>query len=93
MCTCSGCGRRGIRYGWLAFWGLVLCWILSTPNSAGSPSVVEKASGQLSDICQSSGGNAAEPMSTSRTPSYEEDQAMQRLLSEMEEQGQRLPKI
>lgn len=93
MCACSGCGRRGISYGWLAFWGLVLFLIFSKPNSGGSSSVVEEASGRLSDMCQSSGDNAPKPMSTSRTPSYEEDQAMQRLLNEMEEQGRRLPTI
>ena len=93
MCACSGCGRRGISYGWLAFWLLMLYLVFSAPNSARPFLIAEDASGQPSGMCQSSGDNAAKPMSTSRTPSYEEDQAMQRLLSEMEEQGRRLPKI
>lgn len=93
MSNCCGCRRQGISYGWLAFWLLVLYLIFSTPHKGGQSSVGEDASGQSSDLCQSAGTNAAIPMSKSRTPSYEEDQAMQRLLNEMEEQGRRLPKI
>lgn len=93
MSNCCGCRRRGISYGWLAFWVLVLYLIFSAPRTASQLPITEDPSGQLSDLCQSAGVNTGRPMSTSRTPSYEEDQAMQRLLSEMEEQGRRLPKI
>ena len=93
MCACSGCGRRGRSYGWLAFWLLVFYLIFSAPHSVGPSPIAEDAASGSSDLCQSHGGNVAKPMSTSRTPSYEEDQAMQRLLNEMEEQGRRLPKI
>ena len=93
MCAYSGCRRRGISYGWLSFWLLVLYLVFSTPNSAPQTSEMGEALGQSSELCQSFAVNAAKPMSTSRTPSYEEDQAMQRLLNEMEEQGRRLPKI
>ena len=34
-----------------------------------------------------------QPMSVSCTPSQEQDRTMERLLTEMEEQGRRLPKI
>ena len=93
MSNCCGCRQRGISYGWLAFWGLVLYLIFSTPHAVGQSPLAEDAASELSDLCQSYGGNVAKPMSTSRTPSYEEDQAIQRLFSEMEEQGRRLPKI
>ena len=93
MSNCCACRRRGISYGWLAFWGLVLYLIFSMPHSGGQPSITEDASANSSDLCQNAGSYAAKPMSTSRTPSDEEDRAMQRLLSEMEEQGRRLPKI
>lgn len=69
--------------GWLAFWGLALYLIFAQ----GDP---VKQSSELSQLPEA---NAAKSMSTSCTPSYEEDQAMQRMLSEMEEQGRRLPKI
>lgn len=93
MCACSGCGRRGTSYGWLAFWVLVLYLIFSTPNTARPSSELGDGSGQPSELCQPSVVTAAKPMSASRSPSYEEDQAMQRLLNEMEEQGRRLPRI
>lgn len=93
MSNCCGCRGRGIRYGWLAFWALVLYLIFSTPHSVGQSPIAEGAASESSDLCQSHGGNVAKPMSTSRTPSYEEDRVMQRLLIEMEEQGRRLPKI
>jgi len=93
MCACSGCGRRGIGYGWLAFWLLVFYLIFSTPNSVRQLSAMGEESEPSSELCQPSAVNVTKPMSISRTPSYEEDQAMQRLLNEMEEQGRRLPKI
>lgn len=93
MSNCCGCRRRGIGTGWLAFWLLVLYLIFSAPHSVGQSPIAEDASSESSDVCQGRGANTAKPMSTSRTPSYEEDQLMQRLLSEMEEQGRRLPKI
>lgn len=93
MSNCCGCRRRGVSTGWLAFWVLVLYVIFSAPHSAGQSPIAEDASSESSDLCKSHGVSTSKPMSTSRTPSYEEDQAMQRLLSEMEEQGRRLPKI
>ena len=93
MCACSGCGRRGISYGWLAFWLLVFYLIFSAQNTTRLSAEMADGSAQSSELCQLSVANATKPMSTSRAPSYEEDQAMQRLLSEMEEQGRRLPKI
>lgn len=93
MSNCCECRRRGISYRWSAFWGLVLYLFFSTPNSRWESAITQDKSGEASDLCQIPGASAAKPMSTSRTPSYEEDQAMQRLLSEMEEQGRRLPKI
>ncbi len=83
MCKCSGSGRRGISMGWLAFWGLVLYLIFAQENSV-------RQSPELSQLPEA---NAAKAMSTSCSASHEEDQAMQRMLSEMEEQGRRLPKI
>lgn len=93
MCACSGCGRRGISYGWLAFWLLVFYLIFSTPNTARPSSEMGGGSEQSSELCQPSVVNVTKPMSTSRIPYYEKDQAMQRLLNEMDEQGRRLPKI
>lgn len=83
MCKCSGSGRRGVSRGWLAFWGLALYLIFSQESSEKQPSELS----QLSEV------NAAQAMSTSCLPSHEQDQAMQRMLNEMEEQGRRLPKI
>ena len=93
MSNCCGCRRQGKSYGWLAFWALVLYLIFSAQHSVGQTPIAEGAASEPSDLCQSHGSNVAKPMSTSRTPSYEEDRVMQRLLSEMEEQGRRLPKI
>lgn len=83
MCKCSGSGQRGISRGWLAFWGLLIYLIFSQENSAR----------QVSEVSQLPEVNAAQAMSTSCLPSHEQDQAMQRMLNEMEEQGRRLPKI
>ena len=83
MCKCSGSERRGTSMTWLAFWGLVLYLIFSQENSVRQGSEVS----QLAEV------NAAQAMSTSCSPSHEQDLSMQRLLSEMEEQGRRLPKI
>ncbi len=83
MCKCSGSGRRGISMGWLAFWGLVLYLVFAQ----GDPVKQSSEQSQLPEV------NAAKAISTSCTPSYEEDQAMQRMLSEMEEEGRWLPKI
>lgn len=75
------------------FWVLVLYLIFSAQYSVGQSHSDEDSSGQASDLCQSHVASTAKPMSTSRTPSFEEDQVMQRLFSEMEEQGRRLPMI
>lgn len=83
MCKCSGSGRHGISMGWLAFWGLAFYLIFAQGNTV-------RQSSELSLVPEA---NAAKAMSTSCTPSYEEDQVMQRILTEMEEQGRRLPKI
>lgn len=88
MSNCCRCGRRGISLGWLAFWGLVLFLVFATNSNKiqGLPD----GSSQLSEV---SDQQATAPMSVSCTPSKEQDKAMLRLLTEMEEEGRRLPKI
>ena len=87
MCACSGCGRRGISYGWLAFWCLVLFLVFASNSNQQSASVDASQFAELSDQ------RVAEQMSVSCTPSQEQDKAMERLLTEMEEQGRRLSNI
>lgn len=83
MCACSGCGWRGISYGWMAFWCLVLFLVFASNSNQQSTPVDPSQLAEVSD----------QPMSVSCTPSMEQDKAMQRLLTEMEEEGRRLPKI
>jgi len=87
MSNCCGCRRRGTTYGWLAFWGLVLFLVVA--SNSNHQGLTDDPS-QLSEV---SVRREAEPMSVSCTPSKEQDKGMERLLSEMEEQGRRLPKI
>ena len=71
----------------MAFWCLVL-FLVFAPNSNQQSAPVDQS--QLAEV---SAQRAAEPMSVGCTPSQEQDKAMERLLTEMEEQGRRLPKI
>ena len=84
MSNCCGCRRGGIRLGWLAFWALVLLLVFSS-NSNKQQNLINDSS-QLAEVSD-------QPMSVSCTPSMEQDKTMQRLLTEMEEEGRRLPKI
>lgn len=88
MGQCCGCRRRGVSLGWLSFWGLVLLLVFS--SSSNKQQGLPDGSSQQSEV---SDQEATTPMSVSCTPSQEQDKAMERLLTEMEEQGRRLPKI
>ena len=88
MSNCCGCRRGGISLGWLAFWALVLLLVFSS-NSNKQQNLINDSS-QLAEV---SDQRATQPMSVSCSPSLEQDKAMERLLTEMEEQGRRLPKI
>ena len=87
MSNCCGCRRKGISYGWMAFWCLVLFLVFASNSNQQSAPV------DPSQLAEDSDQRATEPMSVSCTPSLEQDKAMERLLTEMEEQGRRLPKI
>ncbi len=87
MSDCCRCRRQGISYGWMAFWCLVLFLVFASNSNQQSVPVNPSKLAEVSDQ------RAAEPMSASCTPSQEQDKAMERLLTEMEEQGRRLPKI
>ena len=87
MSNCCRCRRQGISYGWMAFWCLVLFLVFASNSNQQSAPVDPSQLAEVSDQ------RAAEPMSVSCTPSKEQDKGMERLLSEMEEQGRRLPKI
>ena len=87
MSNCCGCRRRGISHGWMAFWALVLFLFFALNSNQQSAPVDPSQLAEVSDQ------RATEPMSVSCTPSQEQDKAMERLLTEMEEQGRRLPKI
>lgn len=84
MSKCCGCRPRRNSLGWMAFWGLVLFLVFSS-NTDKQPDLIND-SNQLAEVSD-------KPMSVSCTPSMEQDKAMQRLLTEMEEEGRRLPKI
>ena len=81
MSDCCRCRRQGISYGWMAFWCLVLLLVFASNSNQQSAPVDPSQLAEVSD----------QPMSVSCTPSQEQDKAMERLLTEMEEQ--RLPKI
>lgn len=83
MSNCCGCRRKGISHGWMAFWALVLFLFFASNSNQQSAPVDPSQLAEVSD----------QPMSVSCTPSQEQDKAMERLLTEMEEQGRRLPKI
>lgn len=87
MSNCYGCRRRGISHGWMAFWCLVLFLVFASNSNQQSVPVNPSKLAEVSDQ------RAAEPMSASCTPSQEQDKAMERLLTEMEEQGHRLSNI
>lgn len=84
MSNCCGCRHLRNGLGWMAFWGLVLVLVISS-NTNKQQNLIDDSS-QLAEVSD-------QPMSASCTPSMEQDKAMQRLLTEMEEEGRRLPKI
>ena len=87
MSDCCRCRRKGVSYGWMAFWCLVLFLVFAPNSNQQSASVDASQFAELSDQ------RVAEQMSVSCTPSQEQDKAMERLLTEMEEQGRRLSNI